>query len=213
MSRTAQRFLSSSLRSSALANFKVAARSPRAALTRRMMSSESHASHGGASSDTPWMIGSALVFGPLFLYLVSPTARNVSHGHADHGHQSHTNKNEDEHAQQVESSPEEAAVPTTDDEDTEVPAQEVKESMARAFETDSPKDAQEQEVVLAMVDTTPESSAVEQQSQEEAPRDAAPSEPERNPTPAVPAAIEGATPATSTSDEKTQGTASEQLEA
>ena len=83
MSRTAHRLFSSSLRSSQV-NLTTAARSPRAAFTRRMMSSESHASHASAPSDRPWIvrfaqcpwseiaqrisssqIGSALVFGPL----------------------------------------------------------------------------------------------------------------------------------------------------
>ncbi|KAJ2916993.1 hypothetical protein MD484_g3412, partial [Candolleomyces efflorescens] len=44
------------------------------AVGRRTMASS--AEHGAAKkSDTPWIIGSAIVFGPAFLYLVSPSAR------------------------------------------------------------------------------------------------------------------------------------------
>lgn len=54
-------------------------------VARRNMSSES-ASHGAStkSSDTPWIVGSALVFGPLFLYLVSPSGRKATQAHTVH---------------------------------------------------------------------------------------------------------------------------------
>ncbi|KAH9480365.1 hypothetical protein JR316_0006963 [Psilocybe cubensis] len=42
-------------------------------VSRRTMSS---ASGNAKSSDTPWIVGATLVFGPAFLYLVSPTGRN-----------------------------------------------------------------------------------------------------------------------------------------
>lgn len=52
MFRVAHRLFSSSLRFSTRVNLNTAARS-----SRRMMSSESHASHGGsAPSDTPWIV-------------------------------------------------------------------------------------------------------------------------------------------------------------
>ncbi|KAG6848959.1 hypothetical protein H0H93_012431 [Arthromyces matolae] len=58
--------------------------------SRRMNSS--HASH--TKSDKPWIIGSAILFGPAFLYLVSPSARkNTGHVHNDAhdfpGHKKH----------------------------------------------------------------------------------------------------------------------------
>lgn len=55
MSKTANLF-SFTLRLSTRLNANVAPRATRTVLTRRMMSSESHASHGSTSSDTPWMV-------------------------------------------------------------------------------------------------------------------------------------------------------------
>ena len=56
MSRIAYRLFSSS-RLPARVGLNAPARSSRATLTRRMMSSESHASHGGNTpSDTPWIV-------------------------------------------------------------------------------------------------------------------------------------------------------------
>ncbi|KAH0831956.1 hypothetical protein J3R83DRAFT_12842 [Lanmaoa asiatica] len=206
MSRTAHRLFSSSLRFPARTNLNAAACSSRAALTRRMMNSESHASHGGSTSnDTPWIIGSALVFGPLvstldarllfpdppviqFLYLVSPSARKGSHGHTDHGHKSHR--------QHVESHQDVA--PITDDEGTEVSGQEVKESIEKAFEADSPKEAQEQEEVVAKAEKT--------QSQAASLADATPVlESGLNPTPSALVRVDEVTH--TASDEKIQSTA------
>ncbi|KAF5315426.1 hypothetical protein D9619_007284 [Psilocybe cf. subviscida] len=42
--------------------------------SRRAMSSTSHAAET-VKKDTPWVVGSLLIFGPAFLYLVSPSAR------------------------------------------------------------------------------------------------------------------------------------------
>jgi len=53
-------------------------------VSRRNMSAASHAPTC-KSSDTPWLIGSLVVFGPAFLYLISPSARKNTHGvHDDH---------------------------------------------------------------------------------------------------------------------------------
>ncbi|KIK08034.1 hypothetical protein K443DRAFT_672918 [Laccaria amethystina LaAM-08-1] len=54
-------------------------------VARRNMSFES-TSHGASakSSDTPWIAGSALVFGPLFLYLVSPSGRKATQANTVH---------------------------------------------------------------------------------------------------------------------------------
>ncbi|KAG8214500.1 hypothetical protein J3R82DRAFT_9556 [Butyriboletus roseoflavus] len=197
MSRITHRLFSSSSRLSAWVNLNAAARSSRATLTRRMMSSESHASHDGSTpSETPWIIGSALVFGPLFLYLVSPSARKGSHG--NHGHKSNPDEHGDKHAQHVESHQD--VTPIADDEGTEVSGQEVKESMEKAFETDSPKDGQEREAVVAKLETTTaeKTPATEAQSQAESLTDAIPvSESELNPTPSEPVKVDEVTHATS----------------
>ncbi|KAH7906720.1 hypothetical protein BJ138DRAFT_1104915 [Hygrophoropsis aurantiaca] len=109
--------------------------SARAALNRRMMSSGGHSgSHSSGGSDTPWMVGSALVFGPALLYLLSPSSRNASHHHEKHTEEHHSEvKAEEEETKEP---------PMADDEGTEVSGSEVKESMDQAFNTDSPKDAQ-----------------------------------------------------------------------
>ncbi|TFK27611.1 hypothetical protein FA15DRAFT_666283 [Coprinopsis marcescibilis] len=55
---------------------------PRRMVARRNMASEAHAAP--VKSDKPWIIGSALIFGPLILYLVSPSARKDLSHHAVH---------------------------------------------------------------------------------------------------------------------------------
>ena len=73
MSRTAHRLFSSSLRSSSRLSLNTAAAcSPRPALTQRMMSSESHTSHGGASGDRLWMVCLAFSVGVKLLKHISP---------------------------------------------------------------------------------------------------------------------------------------------
>ncbi|KIK99633.1 hypothetical protein PAXRUDRAFT_822551 [Paxillus rubicundulus Ve08.2h10] len=144
MSRPAQRLLPF-LRSPV----KVTPRTrPRVAFSRRMTSSESHAGHGSEGNDTPWMIGSALVFGPLFLYLVSPSARKTPH--AGHGHEDHR----DMHSQHEGSQPAQETPSMTDDEGTEVSGAEVKESMEKGFEVDSPRSAQAYEEAVAKAEIT-----------------------------------------------------------
>ncbi|KAG2039770.1 hypothetical protein BDR03DRAFT_201443 [Suillus americanus] len=154
-------------RSGMRVNYSV--RSSFAAFSRRTMASTaSHASHGNYGSDTPWMIGSALVFGPAMLYLLSPSAHKTSHAHeAEHGHSAHRS-DASHHAE-----PHPAAETPTmkDDEGTEVSGEEIKQSMEQAFvrlfsyrlghvfiydmkDADSPKDAQEHEEAIAKGEET-----------------------------------------------------------
>ncbi|KAF8964231.1 hypothetical protein BDZ97DRAFT_919962 [Flammula alnicola] len=66
-------------------------------VSRRTMSSTSHGAEA-KSSDTPWIVGSALLFGPAFLYLVSPSGRkSIPHVHDDK-HDFPTLKTKEEHA-------------------------------------------------------------------------------------------------------------------
>ncbi|KAJ4482332.1 hypothetical protein J3R30DRAFT_3699772 [Lentinula aciculospora] len=51
--------------------------------SRRAMSSTAEAVK--KNSDMPWIIGSAVVFGPAFLYLVSPASRKSAPHHDSHG--------------------------------------------------------------------------------------------------------------------------------
>ncbi|TFK40876.1 hypothetical protein BDQ12DRAFT_680212 [Crucibulum laeve] len=53
---------------------------------RRNMSAASHAAETAKKSDKPWIIGATLVFGPAFLYLVSPSARKNRHDFHDDKH-------------------------------------------------------------------------------------------------------------------------------
>ncbi|KAH7927780.1 hypothetical protein BV22DRAFT_249174 [Leucogyrophana mollusca] len=129
MSRAAQRVLPV-LRSSLRTSQRT---STRAAFSRRTMSSGAPHSSGG--SDTPWMVGSALVFGPALLYLLSPSSRKPAHAHIEK-HDAHRN---DANVKEPEA---EEAPAMTDDEGTEASGAEIKESTDRAFSTDSPKDAQ-----------------------------------------------------------------------
>ncbi|KAG5646505.1 hypothetical protein DXG03_003271 [Asterophora parasitica] len=83
MFAAARQSLASSLRTASRPVFRAGAR--------RMASSSSHAA---PKSDKPWVIGSALVFGPAFAYLVSPSARAKSHSahndaHDTPGHKTH----------------------------------------------------------------------------------------------------------------------------
>ncbi|KAJ3856485.1 hypothetical protein EV368DRAFT_71608 [Lentinula lateritia] len=52
--------------------------------SRRAMSS-STVEAAKKSSDMPWIIGSAILFGPAFLYLVSPASRKSAPHHDSHG--------------------------------------------------------------------------------------------------------------------------------
>ncbi|KAG1890005.1 hypothetical protein F4604DRAFT_1707994 [Suillus subluteus] len=170
------------LRSGMRVNYSV--RSSFAAYSRRTMASTaSHASHGNYGSDTPWMIGSALLFGPAMLYLLSPSARKTSHAHeAEHGHSAQrsflTGVTCVHGALHSMSEPHPAAETPAmkDDEGTE-------QSMEQAFDTDSPKDAQEHEEAVAKGEETSEESSetVSQESVDSAPSeaDSTPSEEEK----------------------------------
>ncbi|PBK75012.1 hypothetical protein ARMSODRAFT_951078 [Armillaria solidipes] len=121
------------------------------------------------SSDTPWIIGSAVVFGPLFLYLLKPDGKKEDHHHAKSEHKPEPVVEEKEAESEPEpeapapaaeeSTPEppaaaeaEPAAETTsepatitDDEGTPVSAEEVKESIQQAEASDAPKEAAAEE--------------------------------------------------------------------
>ncbi|EIW83045.1 hypothetical protein CONPUDRAFT_164057 [Coniophora puteana RWD-64-598 SS2] len=111
------------------------ASSARAALGRRTMSSSAHGHGASGGSDTVWMIGSAVVFGPALVYLLSPASRKPAHKVAE-AHEPH-------HVTTQQETKEEP--PMKDDEGTEVSGEEIKDSMSKAFDSDSPKDAQDAE--------------------------------------------------------------------
>jgi len=99
-------------------------------VTCRDASTSSESSHGPEpSSDKPWIIGSLLIFGSAFLYLISPSAR--SRPNFDH-----KNKHVSEHSKEA---PEPEPVLMKDDEGT---AADVASSIALAESSDVPNDAQ-----------------------------------------------------------------------
>ncbi|KAI0044420.1 hypothetical protein FA95DRAFT_1574490 [Auriscalpium vulgare] len=99
---------------------------------RRLMSASAHAPK--ASTDTPWLIGSALVFIPTIGYLLSPAARDTPQkAHAAGGHGSPKVP--------AETVPHSSEPVTTDDEGTAVSASDVKSSISKAVNEDSPKEA------------------------------------------------------------------------
>lgn len=136
-----------------------------------MASAAPHASHSNYGSDTPWMIGSALIFGPMMLYLASPSARKTTHAHESQ--QSHSVHRSDA-SHHVEPQPAAETPAMKDDEGTEVSGEEIKQSMEQAFNADSPKDAQEHEEAVAQgEETSVESSeTVSQESANPAPSEA-----------------------------------------
>lgn len=105
--------------------------------------------HGAeAKSDTPWMIGSALVFGPLFIWLVSPTAKSKAHDVHEKALPKSKSSGHGEApvpAPSVESATEapsgESTETVTDDEGTAASNAEVAESINKAVDEDSPKEA------------------------------------------------------------------------
>jgi len=79
------------------------------------MSATSHAPT--KSSDTPWIVGSLVVFGPALLYLLSPSARKNTHGvHHDYHDFPALKTHEGHQAPKAESN---VAVPVEDGEGTE----------------------------------------------------------------------------------------------
>ncbi|EPQ51065.1 hypothetical protein GLOTRDRAFT_141208 [Gloeophyllum trabeum ATCC 11539] len=90
------------------------------------------------SSDVPWIVGSTVVFGGAAAYLLAPkgTDHAKHHGEAQVAHHE-APKTIPGFTDKSPSTP----TPTTDDEGTEVPEQEVKDSMDKAYASNSPNDA------------------------------------------------------------------------
>ncbi|KAH8082023.1 hypothetical protein BXZ70DRAFT_910850 [Cristinia sonorae] len=139
--------------------------------SRRSMSSSAHST---PKSDKPWIIASALVFGPAAVYLLSPPAKAKAH---DAHHASLPKHNPTPHTP-IPDTP----LPVKDDEGTEVPAKEVEDSAKAAFNDDSPKDAQ----------------ASEEGKSEQPEGESTPEEPK----PEEPAVPEGADPETAETEQK-----------
>ncbi|KAJ2920523.1 hypothetical protein H1R20_g16573, partial [Candolleomyces eurysporus] len=104
------------------------------AMGRRTMASSAE---GAASkkSDTPWIVGSALVFGPAFLYLVSPSARKSAPAHHDK-HDSKAHEHSPEPAKKEEAAAPAEKVTLKDDEGKEA---DVTASLALAEQSNVPK--------------------------------------------------------------------------
>ncbi|KAJ3876682.1 hypothetical protein F5051DRAFT_410845 [Lentinula edodes] len=132
--------------------------------SRRAMSS-STVEAAKKSSDMPWIIGSAILFGPAFLYLVSPASRKSAPHHDSHGkHEKKTQEHE--------------AVQAKDDEGTEA---DVSESLQKAEAEDVPKaDSADKEKTSEEPSQTPTEEA--QKEPEPAPKDPAGSVDEPGPT-------------------------------
>ncbi|CAL1712435.1 unnamed protein product [Somion occarium] len=118
---------------------------------RRMMSSSAEHSYK-SKSDLPWQIGSALIFGPALVYLLSPTGKEkAAHASADHKRAAHEHKPEPVKvpaAENVSTTEEKTSGDSgsiTDSEGTTVSASEVDASIVQAFTEDSPADAQKAE--------------------------------------------------------------------
>jgi len=103
------------------------------------MSAQSHGTPA-KKSDLPWIAGSILIFGPMFLYLLSPSARKSQNEHAIHNdkHDFPTLEKEKQQHQ----SEEKASEIMKDDEGT--PA-DVTQSVALSEQSDVPQDSQSQE--------------------------------------------------------------------
>ncbi|RXW25390.1 hypothetical protein EST38_g486 [Candolleomyces aberdarensis] len=101
------------------------------AMGRRTMASSAE---GAASkkSDTPWIVGSALVFGPAFLYLVSPSARKSAPAH----HDKHDSKAHEHPAKEEAAAAPAEKVTLKDDEGKEA---DVTASLALAEQSNVPK--------------------------------------------------------------------------
>ncbi|KAH7885392.1 hypothetical protein F5I97DRAFT_1884964 [Phlebopus sp. FC_14] len=140
MSRPAQRVLFSSRHT---LRTKLVNSSPRVAFSRRPMSVSSQTNGGSWSSDTPWMIGSALVFGPMLFYILAPPDTKSAHGHSSE-HKSH----HEPPAEHLEPEPSQETPPMTDDEGTAVSGEEIKESVEKALAADSPTGAQATEEAM-----------------------------------------------------------------
>lgn len=113
----------------------------------RQFSADAH--NASKSSDTTWIIGSALVFIPTIGYLLSPSARSKPHhAHSASGHGQ-------PRAPAENTPPVPPAEPTkneetiADAEGTEVPAEQVKASIIQAATQDSPREAAQAEAETA----------------------------------------------------------------
>ncbi|KDQ62622.1 hypothetical protein JAAARDRAFT_66314 [Jaapia argillacea MUCL 33604] len=136
---------------------------------KRRMASTSHAPK--PDSDTPWIIGSALVFGPAILYLLFPSGKDKAHEHgatqdkhfdskavanpvpakeelpaeepaAEAEAESTEAPQEEQKSDDAPSEEPSDGAEMTDDDGEAVSGKDVKESMEQGFNTDSPKDAQ-----------------------------------------------------------------------
>jgi len=119
-----------------------------AAPTRRQFSSTAHSASN--SGDTTWMIGSALVFIPTIVYLLSPSARSKphqAHSAAGHGEPHAPAENTPKAPPPVEPTKNEGTIADADG--TEVPVEEVKASITQAITQDAPKEAAQAEVETA----------------------------------------------------------------
>ncbi|KXN92852.1 hypothetical protein AN958_06957 [Leucoagaricus sp. SymC.cos] len=114
---------------------------------RRNMSAQSHGAQP-QKSDMPWVVGAAVVFGPMFLYLVSPSARKSQKEHAVH-HDHHDfptlGKEAPSHSQS-EPQKEGTELPEVMKDDEGTPA-DVTATIALSEESDVPKDSQSPETV------------------------------------------------------------------
>ncbi|OBZ68656.1 hypothetical protein A0H81_11194 [Grifola frondosa] len=117
-----------------------------AGATKRGVSTVQHAQE---TSDRPWIIGSALVFGPVFLYLLTPSAKKTEVKAAQkHGRPSAKPQvtyvpddegNEFPASESVDPpQPSSGSQALTDSEGTTVSSEEIKDSMKQAFSEDSP---------------------------------------------------------------------------
>jgi len=104
-----------------------------------MSSNSSHA--GKPSSDTPWIIGSAFIFGPALAYLLSPYSKKSAHHehHETHSTDASVSDNHEAETLAVEE-PSSGAAPLTDDESTEVSAEELITSAFNAEESSTRSD-------------------------------------------------------------------------
>lgn len=158
------------------------------------MSAESHGAHS-KKSDMPWVIGAAVVFGPGFLYLLSPSARKSHAEHAVH-HDHHDfptlGKGDQSHSQVSESQQtEETERPEIMKDDEGTPA-DVSASIALSQESDVPKDSQSSEGVAETTvaaeqapvgeDMKEEAAATEEPAKEEAAESASTEAPAATPT-------------------------------
>ncbi|KAF9242612.1 hypothetical protein BU15DRAFT_72722 [Melanogaster broomeanus] len=153
MSRSAPQRLLPFLRSTIRAK-AVTRTASRTAFGRRMISTSDPHSWHKTGSDSPWIIGSALVFGPAylqFLYLISPSARKSPHGHASHEHKSH----HDEHADAV-PEPVQETPSMTDDEGAKVSGEDIKESPQNSSEADPPKTLKNTELASSQPESSTE---------------------------------------------------------